>query len=394
MKRLISRTPLTIAALNFKRLFKDRLSLFFVFLFPAILTLVIGVAIFDAGGSGAVRVGVSGSGTGALGAELIGRISETVGLKVERFASDDELRKAVRRQTILAGVIIPSGYDDRLRRGEADQVDFLTFRPQGAPTVRAAVEAIVADQGSEVKAALFAQDLAGGDLQDHLAKAELASQSSARIEVASQQVGSNTSALPTGFGYPAAANLILFVFITTLVDSQRIIENRRQGISRRILAAPATAGTLLAGEALSRFSIAVFQGLFIFAMATAFFDVKWGNSLGAVVVILVFALAATGASMLLGTVFRTAEQAASIGPPLGIALGMLGGCMWPLEIVGSTMRAVGHITPHAWAMDAFIGLIARGQTLVEIWPKAAVIAGIAALLLLVSTNRLQKAIIG
>jgi ABC-2 type transport system permease protein len=28
--------------------------------------------------------------------------------------------------------------------------------------------------------------------------------------------------------------------------------------------------------------------------------------------------------------------------------------MWPLAIVGPAMRAVGHITPHAWAIDALI----------------------------------------
>lgn len=387
-------TPLIIASLNLKRLLKDRLSLFFIFLFPVILTLVIGVAIFGAGGSGAVRLGVFDTGSGTLGSKLVKRISETEGLRIERFESADDLRKAVRRQTILAGMIVPDGYDTALRRGAQARLDVLTFGPQGAPTVRAKVEAVVADQGSQLKAALVTQDIAGGDLEDHIARAGSLSQSSAHIQVVSKQVGSNTSALPEGFSYPAAANLILFVFISTLVDSQRIIENRRQGITRRMLATPTTVRTILAGEALSRFFIAVFQGMFIFTMAALVFGVKWGSPLGAAVVILAFTLAATGASMLLGTVFRTPEQAASIGPPLGIALGMLGGCMWPLEIVGPAMRAVGHLTPHAWAMDAFIGLIARGETLVDVWPKAAIVAGIAALLLFVSTNRLQKAIIG
>ena len=46
-----------------------------------------------------------------------------------------------------------------------------------------------------------------------------------------------------------------------------------------------------------------------------------------------FALVGTGVGMLLGSVLGNAEQATSIGPPVGIALGMLGGCMWPLAIV-------------------------------------------------------------
>ena len=387
-------TPLIIASLNFKRLLRDRLSLFFVFLFPIILTLVIGVAIFDAGGSGDIRVGVSNLGSGTLGSELVDEISRTDGLKIERFKSALELRKAVRRQTIPAGVIVPAGYDAALRRGAAARIEFLTARPQGAPTVQAKVEAIVADQGSLMKAALVAKDIAGGDLEGHLARAARLAQSSAHIQVVANQVGSNTSAFPKGFGYPAAANLVLIVFINTLVNAGVMIENRRMGISRRMLATPTFPRTIVLGEALSRFSIALFQGTFMVTISALLFDVKWGAPLGTAAVVLAFAMVATGASMLLGTVFRTAEQAASIGPPLGIALGMLGGCMWPLEIVGPTMRTFGHITPHAWAMDAFIALIARGHTFIDIMSEVAVIVGMAALLLLISTNRLHKAIVG
>ncbi len=387
-------TPFTIAYLNLRRLLKDRLSLFFVFLFPVILTLVIGVAIFDAGGSGGFRLGVVDERSGALGSSLVAQISKAKGLRVELFDSAVDLRKAVRRETILAGVIVPAGYDAALRSGVDAHIEFLTARPQGAPSIRARVDAIVAAQGSEVKAALITQETTGGDFNGHLLRAGRLSKEDEGVQVKSKQVGSSTSALPSGFSYPAAANLLLFVFITTLVDAGRIIENRRQGISRRMLATPTTARTILLGEALSRLLIAIFQGMFIYAMAALVFGVRWGAPLGVAAVIVVFALAATGASMLLGTTFRTAEQAASIGPPLGIALGMLGGCMWPLEIVGPTMRTVGHITPHAWAMDAFIGLIARGHTLADILPQAAAIAGIAALLLLVSTHRLRRAIAG
>jgi ABC-2 type transport system permease protein len=56
--------------------------------------------------------------------------------------------------------------------------------------------------------------------------------------------------------------------------------------------------------------------------------------------------------MFSGTVFRTSEQATAIGPAVGTAFGMLGGCMWPLEIVPQPVRLVGHATPHAWAVDA------------------------------------------
>jgi ABC-2 type transport system permease protein len=85
--------------------------------------------------------------------------------------------------------------------------------------------------------------------------------------------------------------------------------------------------------------------------------------------------------MLFGTILRTPEQAGSIGSGAGIAMGMLGGCMWPLEIVPETMQRIGHAFPHAWAMDAWIELIGRGGTIADITTELAVLAGFVAVLL-------------
>jgi ABC-2 type transport system permease protein len=107
-----------------------------------------------------------------------------------------------------------------------------------------------------------------------------------------------------------------------------------------------------------------------------------------------FALVATGVGMLLGSVLGNAEQATSIGPPVGIALGMLGGCMWPLAIVPEPMRLAGHLFPQAWAMDAFIALIAGNAGLGGIVRELAVLAVFAAVLLTVATWRLRRTLVG
>jgi len=103
---------------------------------------------------------------------------------------------------------------------------------------------------------------------------------------------------------------------------------------------------------------------------------------------------ATGASLLIGAAAGTAEQTFALGPPIGIALGMLGGCMWPLVIVPPVMRAIGHATPHAWAMDGFIELIARGGHTSDIVREVFVLAAFAVVLLVAGTRRLRRSIFG
>jgi len=183
------------------------------------------------------------------------------------------------------------------------------------------------------------------------------------------------------------------VFITSLAGAG-LIEARRLGVTRRLVATPTTVATVLFGEALGRFAVALLQGLIIFGVGWLVFGVDWGDPPAALLLTVTFALVATGVGMLGGSVLRNAEQATSIGPPVGIALGMLGGCMWPLAIVPEPMRVVGHLFPQAWAMDAFIALIARNTGLGGILRELAVLAGFAAVLLGVATWRLRRTLVG
>jgi ABC-2 type transport system permease protein len=89
-----------------------------------------------------------------------------------------------------------------------------------------------------------------------------------------------------------------------------------------------------------------------------------------------------------------AEQAQAVGIPLSVGLGMLGGCMWPLDIVPAPMQVVGHLTPHAWAMDGWSELIFDGGSLLDILPNLAVLAGIAAVVGLLAVRQLRRAVTG
>jgi ABC-2 type transport system permease protein len=73
-------------------------------------------------------------------------------------------------------------------------------------------------------------------------------------------------------------------------------------------------------------------------------------------------------------------------------MGMLGGCMWPLEIVPPVMRTVGHAVPQAWAMDAWIALVFDGAGLGDVAGDLAVLAGFAVVLGLLARRQLRRAL--
>ena len=383
-----------MAGSSLRRLASDRLAMFFIVLLPVVIIAIIGITFGDAA-SERLPVGIAGEGAGPLGDELRAELAASPALDARAYDDADALRKAVRRGVVSAGVVLPAGYDQALRAGQAAEVTFVTDQTRPAPApVRSAVAAVVARQAAEVGAAGFAAENAGVPFDTALARARALADDQQQVRVEATTIGGREDALPTGFNYTAPANLVLFVFITSLAGAAALIEARRLGVTRRMLATPTTASTILFGEALSRSAVALLQGMIIFLVGWLVFGVDWGDPTAALVLVVTFALVGTGVGMLLGSVLRNAEQATSIGPPVGIALGMLGGCMWPLAIVPEPMRVVGHLFPQAWAMDAFIALIAKGENLTGIGVQLAVLGGFAVVLLALATWRLRKTLVG
>ena len=388
--------PILIAGNALRRLMRDRTAIFFTLVFPVVLMFLIGSATarFD---DAEFPVGVVASRTGPLGAELVRSLDREPALVAERYEDRAALAKAVRRGVVAAGVLVPSGYTETLRAGGTARVELLADQTRGFPAaVRSLVSEVVAEQGAELQAASFATSRAGGTFEGNLRNARRTSELFANVAVGveARTVGREEESdyLPPGIGYQAPAQLVLFVFITSLAGAALLIDARRLGVTRRALATPTAARTVIAGEILGRFTIAAFQALFIFVVASLVFGVEWGNPAGAAVLILLIVLVATSLATLFGTVLRTSEQAGALGPALGIPAGMLGGCMWPLEIVPDPMRIAGHAFPHAWAMDAWIDLIGRGTGVGAIVPELAVLAGFVAVLLPLATWRLRRAV--
>jgi ABC-2 type transport system permease protein len=196
----------------------------------------------------------------------------------------------------------------------------------------------------------------------------------------------------SGFEYTAPSNFVLFVFITSLTAGSMLIASRQLGVVRRMLGTPTSTRTVMAGFVLGYFLLALAQGLVIVVLGMTVFGVSFGDPVAAIALALLFVLVATTFAVLGGTIFRTPEQAGSIAAPIGIAMGMLSGCMWPRVVMPEAMQRIGQFFPHSWAMDGFIKLIARNGTFVDILPELAVLAAFVIALFPIAAWRLRRTI--
>jgi ABC-2 type transport system permease protein len=197
------------------------------------------------------------------------------------------------------------------------------------------------------------------------------------------------------FSYVAPSDLVLFMGITLLVLSSGLVESRRLGILRRLAAAPVRPRSIVAAEILSLLCVAAAQSIGLLLLGRVLFGVHWGDlwAVGAVVALLALTLCAV--SVLIGAWASSQEQAIATAVVIGIAAGMLGGCVYPLDVVGSTVRAVGHAVPQAWAMDAFIRLIYHHGGFATVAPELGALGAFALVLcavaLRVSARTLRRA---
>ncbi len=373
---------LAIATVNVKRLWRDRSNIFFVFILPIGIIVIIG-SLFGSGFQ--PKIGMVGSGSGALAEDLHKRLAAVDGVVVVDYPSEEEMLLAVERGTAQAGVVIPASYDASLQAGVPVQLGFVA-RPDSTGTqLQATVRAVVSEQSQVVRAALFASQEIGEDFQSALARATALEAGFNRVNVELATVGEALFPSTLGqFDLGASSQLILFMFLTGLTGSAALIQTRLYGVSKRMLSTPTRSSTIIVGEALGRYGVVLIQGIYIVAFSWIAFGVFWGDLLGAAATILAFGAVCAGFAMFMGSVFRNDEQAGGVGVIAGLGLAALGGSMIPLEIFSPQMRTIAHFTPHAWASDAFAELVRHGGGLGDILPELGVLVAFAAVTLVFS----------
>ena len=379
-----------IALNNLLRTARDRTTLFFMIVLPIVIMVVIGSTF---GGMQGITIGVVDEDGTAASADLIATV-DGEDIDIERYDSAATLRRDIRAGSLAAGLVVPEGYAATLDAGDDVAVEMVSDASSAsAAVVQARVRAAVGDQAVQTAAArAVAADGAVDETTAAGTAAELAADLP-RAGVTSVSVDENDDVAGIGtFSYTAPSNLVLFTFVNTIMVGSLIAIERRQGITRRMLATPHGTGTILAGIGLAKLLFALLQSALIVGVGALLFDVNWGDPVAAAALVVLFALVATAVGLLVGAVSSGPEQASAIGVPVGIALAMLGGCMWPLEIVPPVMRAIGHITPHAWAMDGWMTLIFDGGGLADVAVELGVLALYAMGLGLLARRQLRRAL--
>ena len=383
------RAVAAIAGVELRRSLRDRSNIFFVFIFPLLLVVVIGAQFGGEGDEG--RVAVTGS-PGALQAALMAALEDD-GVAVSS-AGAGAVREQVARGRTDVGVFLTDAATTAYDEGRNLDIEVITGSHQGAQVtterVRTAAARIVLERGQV--AVLAAEGVGEAEASAALTAAARSLRAPRLAVVDTDEVAREFEGLGR-FDQGAVAETLLFVFVASLTGSATLIEARRLGVLRRTLAAPVSAVQAIGGQALGRFAIAGFQGAYIMVATMVLFGVSWGSLWLALLVVATFSFVAAGAAMLIGSLLDNASAASSAGVGVGLVLAALGGCMLPLELFPDTLQTVAHVTPHAWAYEALAAVQRHDAGITDIVPQLAVLVAMAAALLALGTWALRRSMI-
>jgi ABC-2 type transport system permease protein len=381
------RPAFAFVAVVWRVMARDRTALFFMLVLPVAIIVIIGTTF---GGQERAAVGLVQLDDGRLAGRFATALERADGVRVKAYTDIEVLRRAVRRQAVAAGVVVPAGTSSALRHGRPARLGFVADRTsQAALSARIAVSGIVDSIGTPVAAAQFVTANEGGDFDANLALATSAAGDDGPA-VRVRDVGGARRGDLSRFSLTAPQNLVLFVFINAMASAVLIVVARREGILRRALATRTSVGVILACLGLGWLALALGQSAIILAVGALLFDVGWGDPLGAAVLVLAFALVGCGAGLLVGAIGRSEDRVGALTPVIGIVLGR-SAAAWSRSR-WSRRRWKRSRTPCRTTGRSAPGsrLVFDGDGLAAILPSLAALAAFAAVFLALATSLLRR----
>lgn len=163
-----------------------------------------------------------------------------------------------------------------------------------------------------------------------------------------------------GFGLQG----LLFFAVEAAVILAR---ERRQGIWKRLRAAPVKPGMLLLAKGVSSSAIAFGIIILMFAVGALLFHIRiLGSVLGFGTVAVASSLMASTFGLLVSTIGRTETQARAIATLLILVMLATGGAWFPMEKMPEAVQQMAKLLPVRWAVEGFDACTWRGLPFADV----------------------------
>ena len=387
------RRVLTLSWLNVLQLLRNPAELMGAVGLPLLLTLLFGSA-FSGAAETEMRVLVIDEDRSAYSARAIELVDDEPSF-VTKEVTREEAGTLIAEGDEAVAMLLAKGFGADLERGAAEIEVMRDPASDSAFAVAAVVQGIAIRMSGNAQAATVVSAAVPAlgfseiyDWADARWEPEPPVATTGEVVVASEVRGD--SVIASGATLSSIGFTVWFILFMTFGGAGGILEEREIGTLRRLLVTPSSRGTIVLGKVGGIVAMALVQALILVGVGALLFRVPWGRDPLAVAMVLgSYVLAGTGLAVLVSAIVRTRDQLSGLSPLIATGLAMLGGCLWPLEVVSPVMQTVARLTPTGWAVIGLTDVVARNQGVAAALVPTLVLLGFAAVSLVVGARLLK-----
>ncbi|WP_447003981.1 ABC transporter permease [Saccharothrix isguenensis] len=325
----------SLSAAMVKGFLRDKMTLFFVFLFPLMFLVVFGLLLSDSG-SDKTKIATVGDGP------VLSALEQTGVLELEKYEDEATARQKVNDGDLPAAVVL---------NGDRVDVTFAASDQVAAGTVIGIVSGVVDKMNLQ------------------------ASNTPPRFTLEAKPV-EDASLKPIQYMTPGILSWAISIS-GVFGASLTMVSWRKKQVLRRIRLAPVSAMTVLSSRLLVSIGTAVAQGIvFVGVALLPFFGLQLtGQWYLALPLLILGTLAFFAIGMLVGAFCKTEEAASGAANIIIMPMAFLSGSFFPLENAPSWLQTVSNAFPLRHMNDGMLDVLVRGKGVEALLVPSAVLIG-------------------
>lgn len=368
---------------EFAHIRRDRSTVFFTFVVPALQMTIFGYAIkVTIDNIPMVVLDLDGR---QESRRLIEAMCNTRSLAVAERAQDlESFDRAIRAGRAKVGVLIPADYSEKLLLRQAAQVQVLVdgSDSQVATTAMNTINLLVI-QMSQGRAAAVGEAM-------QVAPARSQTGAIAQAIDARTRVLYNPDLKSSHFFVPGLIAIILQLVLLFLT-SFSIVRERESGTLEQLFVTPVGRAGLLFGKLMPYAVMAFGELLIVLTLMVALFGVSIVGSLSLLLVLCAFFIVTVlGLGLLISTLATTQLEAIQFAFIIMLPSVLLSGFIFPRSEMPFIIRLVTYALPVTYFIEILRGVILRGADLIDLLPNIAGLAICCVTILALAMARFRK----
>ncbi|KAF5061260.1 ABC transporter permease [Sedimentibacter saalensis] len=285
----------------------------------------------------------------------------------------NEASKSVQGGNVSVAMVVYDGFEESLISGSEVSLGFIKIKDDTMIlTLQQAVTSIASKMAGAVKVADITSDYISS--QDNMTDTEAVRAKTYAGVMDSWKYKNPMNVISTiahtknqsgydGMKHTMIGFTLFFSMYTMVFSIGTILSDKQYKTWERMLISPVSKTSILGGSMVVAYLAGVVQMGVLILCGNYLLGVDWGNSMsGVLMVAAAFIFAVTSLGLMMSGFVKTQAQLGAIVPVVLTSTSMLGGCMWPLDIVNNkALLFLAELTPQKWAMQGIEGIASKGM---------------------------------